>query len=189
MDFKETEKKIFFDVISDLTGHYAKTGTIELGLTKRHIIKRVGEKITVKRAIELFEEFTAANHKYLDDEKEDTYRLSSAGRVLYFDHLKNEAEKADLDRKSVDSTIKTGIYTRRNIIIGIILGSVTVLFVILNFTIGLMREIRESQKENRELFQQVEELKRNQQPIKNNTQTNLHFSDTSLPTSEVKIEK
>ncbi len=189
MNFNEREKKIFFDIISDLTGHHNNTGVIEIGLTEAHIIKRVSEKITRKRAVELLEEFRKEDIHYLDGEKEWVYRISAAGRVLYWEHLKQEAYKTELDQQSVKSTIKTGLYTRRNIWIMGTIAFIGLLFVILNFILGLMREVGESQKEERQLLQQIEELRNNQKPSTTEIRTGFPFSDTSLPIQKVKMEK
>lgn len=184
MDFSEREKKIFFDVISELTGHTDRVGTIEVGLTRRHIIKRVGEKITVKRATELFNEFTETDNKYLDDEKEDTYRISAAGRVLYFDHLITESVKTDLDKDSVKSTIKTGRFTRINMFITGGIAVVSLLFIYLNWKGNNRKEVRELSQQVKELQLKLIEAERNRQtPSPNPIQ--IVFPDSL----RIKVEK
>ena len=190
MTFEEWEKEKFFDVISDLTGHHDKDNEVILiGLTQAQIINRVAEKIPRKRAIQLFEEFTEEGNKYLDDQQEAVYRISASGRKLYWGYLKNEATKADLDIKSVNSTIKTGLYTRRNMWIVGSIAFVSMIFVILNFISTNQREQRELQKEIRELQLRLLESQQRQQNNTPNSQIHLHFSDTSLPLLRVRVDK
>ena len=98
MKFEEKEKEIFFQVLAELTGHSLDDkSTPEVGLTKEQIIKRVGEKITIKRANELFIEFTTSDKIYLDSQKELVFRRSDAAFILSA-FLKEQSYKMQLDR-------------------------------------------------------------------------------------------
>src|SRR6266496_814822 len=140
MTFEEREKEIFFETIIKLTG-----GGQTKPLTKTQIVDAVGERITAKRANKLFGDL-AIDYKYLDDKENITYTISDSGMV-YYEYLRNESEKARLDKESVEANINIKKWTIGNIIIGLLLAGVTLVFVISNWSINKEREYRESAKE------------------------------------------
>ena len=106
MTLEDRQKKIFFDVITQLTGHTENTENIKIGLTREQIIKRVATKIPKSEAENIFNKFRGS---YLDEHRnEPTYRISASGREYYFFDLKYQAEKEGKEVELLDSNIKTG---------------------------------------------------------------------------------
>ena len=185
MELEDRQKKIFFDVITELTGHTQKVGHIDIGLTREHIIKRVSAKIPKTTTEKLFDEFKG---NYIEEQKDEpTYRISASGREYYFDVLIPQSQKETKEVELLQSNIKTQIFTRRNILFAGGIAVAGLVFIISGFIVNILREVRESQKEVRDLQQQIIQLQTTGQTQSPNPQTTfqIQFPDSL----KIKIEK
>lgn len=161
MEFSEREKKIFFDVITELTGHTQKTGSIDIGLTREHIIKRVSARIPKSTTEGLFDNFKG---NYIDEQKDEpTYRISASGREYYFDSLIPQSQKEIKEIELLQSNIKTQIFTRRNMFITGGIALVSLIFIFLSWINNVHRERLDRGREIRELQLRLIEAERNRQ--------------------------
>lgn len=177
MTFEERQTELFFEAF-----HVVSNGDLSKWLEVWPVVEWAGERITRAKADALILKFTESIH-YVEKNDEGKYRLSDSGKV-YYDFLKKESTKYELDRQSVQSTINTGILTRMNIKIGWLLGIVTLLAILTNLGITIHKECLESKRR----IEQTQQQSKIQQNALQLNQIIQEISQSLKDTSKVKVK-
>ena len=183
MTFENKQELIFFQVVEEKAKDRNKV------YVDTQVIESMVGKIDETKAKLILNDFNSKQYIYQDHGKISAlphYEISASG-YIYYNFLKEESEKMELDRKSIKATIKTGKLTRKNIKIGWILGIVTLLDILTNLGITAYREWRLARKEQSDSLQQSKTLKLYQEVNQKLYQISQSLSDTSKV--KVRIEK
>lgn len=117
-----------------------------------------------------------------------TIQLTVKGKVAYTTYYWIKLkEKEEREMKSVESTIKTGKWTRTNMIISGLLAATTTMVVVTNYFGNKAQTLQEDKKEKLESSRQLEMRQDVQELTKQLHQISLILSDTAK--AKVKIEK
>ncbi len=100
MTFQDREREIFFETVNQISDNSQNW------VTRDEILRNVSTRITFHSAESIFLYFSMGNVKYLDDELNERFRISAAGQV-YWQFLREESEKTELEKKSIQSVIDT----------------------------------------------------------------------------------
>jgi ABC-type Na+ efflux pump permease subunit len=127
-----------------------------------------------------------------DPEKKPRYLLSFNGKLLketggLEKKLAREKKKEETNVLLDASNLKTGRWTRTNIIITIVTGSITLIAVLTNLGITINRESKESIRQLRDSIQQAKTQENASELNKNIHQIHQALQDTAKV--KVKIEK
>lgn len=172
MTFEDREKEIFFETIVEVTG-----GVQSRQLTKQQIVDAVGRRITAKRANDLFF-ILAENLKYLDDKDNKTFFISDSGMV-YYDFLKQESDKAALERESIQANINNNTFTKRIALFSTAITIFVTYLQIRSCNRDEKRDLLQSRKEQADSIQQLRTFENDSITNQRFQQIYLYLQDTA----------
>lgn len=171
MTFEERQKEILFDAFHDVS-----KGNLTHWTEMSSVLEWASVRITQLKAHDLFKEYKEIG--YVEVNEDGKYRLSDAGK-MYYEYLKKESTKYEADIKAIISSTKTGVWTRRNMIISGVLALITSTVVVKGCFDNKEQNMQQRNKDYKESIQQLQIHQDVQELTKELHQISLILSDTS----------